>query len=342
MRIPACEVSQCINLATYGNPRARIPIRCSEHKENHMVIINTKWCEHEKCEKTATWGVTKSNLSHCEMHKRSGMVRHLSGRCCHNSCEIHAAFGFENDKPKFCRKHALPNMINVFTAKYNKIQKKPVFITVPVLSGLRKQQSTPIRDHIDLCDSDIPNSEMGHGFWNAHSVCNTQVEKMIMPNPVSTSTIMLERSSSMASEHSYPYFCKPTMTENHSIQIESTNQETEPSPPRSSSIAATPLYVGNSSPDTLPIDQLQQNSITNEQLQSFAQTFASMSGQITCNKTTSTQNQSANDMDEDDSDEETSFPLPRCIEPGCMHSALYSTFNIKKITHCLDHMCIYY
>lgn len=97
------------------------PRFCREHKEDAMVNITEKKCDHEGCEKRITYKeVGKQGKKKCKKtcteHKTDGMIKvsESSKVCTAEGCVRAPCFNFRGEKALFCTFHKEKDMVNLY------------------------------------------------------------------------------------------------------------------------------------------------------------------------------------------------------------------------------------
>lgn len=83
IRKDKCHVDDCMSRAKYGNPGNQA-IRCTQHKEDNMILNPTKKCEKDNCKEIALYGFKTAR--YCEDHSNKKMINFIENKC--KSCEM--------------------------------------------------------------------------------------------------------------------------------------------------------------------------------------------------------------------------------------------------------------
>ena len=108
IRSGLCAHHECTIRGSFGYPGESYKY-CRKHMQSDMIQLSSKLCEHNGCEKTASYGLG-GKRSFCASHKQTDMVLIGKKRCEHNTCNKIPNFAFLGEKPRFCCEHKLENM----------------------------------------------------------------------------------------------------------------------------------------------------------------------------------------------------------------------------------------
>jgi hypothetical protein len=127
-----CEHEGCDKVASFGNIGGK-PKFCGVHKKEGMDNVRNKRCEHEGCQKHPVFGDIKGKRKYCVEHKTEGMVNVRSERCEHEGCQKKPSFGDIKGKPKYCVEHKNEDMDDVINKRceHEGCQKQPVYGDIP-------------------------------------------------------------------------------------------------------------------------------------------------------------------------------------------------------------------
>ena len=119
-----CINIDCSQKANYGNKNEKKKLYCYKHKENNMVYIGKKICEHEyedgnTCTKMANYNYKNEKIGkYCKPHSLENMVDLKHKICEFNECKYLALYNNTNEKKgKFCKKHIEKNMVEIQNRK---------------------------------------------------------------------------------------------------------------------------------------------------------------------------------------------------------------------------------
>ena len=118
-----CGTIGCVRRPLFNFKGLR-PRLCRQHKEENMINIKEKFCQHDGeggCENAATHfhrGDKKSKKL-CIDHKEDGMtIIVVSGLLCvHEGCKKSASFNLRGMTSRYCMTHKTPEMINIYREK---------------------------------------------------------------------------------------------------------------------------------------------------------------------------------------------------------------------------------
>lgn len=90
---------------------------CQAHKQEVMVNVSQRRCEHENCRRQPLWGwATEQRARVCGAHKAPGMDNIHVKRCEAVGCRKQPNFGNPADRVRrFCKDHKTPACVNVST-----------------------------------------------------------------------------------------------------------------------------------------------------------------------------------------------------------------------------------
>lgn len=69
-------------------------------------------CQHEGCEKSASFNLPGGSPRFCLNHKDERMINVKPKKCQHEDCMINASFALPGQKARFCSSHSEYGMIN--------------------------------------------------------------------------------------------------------------------------------------------------------------------------------------------------------------------------------------
>jgi len=124
-RIPERENSHtCIHegcrcKAIYAIRSSNIPLYCSKHKIEDMVMISSKRCFHENCTLQPSYNFNK-NLApiYCYLHKQEGMIDVKGKKCIHPGCNKYPSFNYITSKKRiYCGEHKKDGMVDIKRVK---------------------------------------------------------------------------------------------------------------------------------------------------------------------------------------------------------------------------------
>ena len=109
-----CVINECATRASFNFPGKR-PEYCKTHRQNEMIDVIHKHCEHEKCYTRANFGYVNDKPKYCSVHKLDNMVDFANKRCEYNGCTVKAIYGYNN--VQFCFTHKKDDMTDLVNKK---------------------------------------------------------------------------------------------------------------------------------------------------------------------------------------------------------------------------------
>lgn len=110
-----CRHSDCLLKPNFNYKDKKKPTYCGKHKLQNMCNTSTRWCLEPGCEKSASYGLTKTDYKYCTDHKKEGMISRYA--CKHEGCTKHPSYGPPKTNRKiYCAKHAPKGMTCAYTA----------------------------------------------------------------------------------------------------------------------------------------------------------------------------------------------------------------------------------
>ena len=132
-----CDHEGCTKQPCYNLPTEHFGKFCATHKTNDMVNVRERRCEHDECIKKPFYNLPSETKGRfCKEHKEDGMIDVLSESCQYEECNKRATFNHTGQKAKFCATHKEDGMIDVKTTRCGHID----CMTVPVfnISGTKR------------------------------------------------------------------------------------------------------------------------------------------------------------------------------------------------------------
>ena len=132
-----CEHEGCTKQPCYNLPTEHFGKFCATHKTNDMVNVRERRCEHDDCIKKPFYNLSSETKGRfCKEHKEDGMIDVLSESCQYEECNKRSTFNHTGQKAKFCSTHKEDGMIDVRTPRCEHTE----CMTVPVfnISGMKR------------------------------------------------------------------------------------------------------------------------------------------------------------------------------------------------------------
>ena len=113
-----CEHEGCTKQPCYNLPTEHFGKLCATHKTTHMVNVRERRCEYDKCIRKPFYNLPfETRGRFCKEHKKDDMIDVLSELCDHEDCNKRATFNYYGKKAKFCATHKEDEMIDVKTTR---------------------------------------------------------------------------------------------------------------------------------------------------------------------------------------------------------------------------------
>jgi hypothetical protein len=83
----------CNKLPSFNYPGVTPAARCGSHREDGMVNVRHRVCQHEGCGTEAKYNLPgEQHGAYCGQHKLKDMERVNTRRCCFDGCDKRASF----------------------------------------------------------------------------------------------------------------------------------------------------------------------------------------------------------------------------------------------------------
>jgi hypothetical protein len=113
-----CEHLGCPKHPSFGDPGEMIARFCVAHKDDDMIDVVSKRCEHAECETHATYGPLFGRAIHCAQHAdKVSEFKHRSPKCATEGCLMRPTKSVNRTNyPTHCDEHAPPDARDVEAA----------------------------------------------------------------------------------------------------------------------------------------------------------------------------------------------------------------------------------
>lgn len=117
VRSKRCDHSSiCYKQPSFGYIQNR-PLRCYDHQDDDMYDVRHIKCEKPECSTRPSFGYIFGEPQYCFNHKANDMLDVVHKRCEYENCTTVCCFGYEEKKPHFCVTHKADDMIDVVHTK---------------------------------------------------------------------------------------------------------------------------------------------------------------------------------------------------------------------------------
>ena len=103
-----CRVDNCeVKYPSFNLPNEKQGVCCGKHKDDGMINIITKTCQHENCKKQPIFNVIGEKLGmFCKNHRTKGMSDVVTKKCEYDQCTKKPYFNNPSEKKGvFCTMH---------------------------------------------------------------------------------------------------------------------------------------------------------------------------------------------------------------------------------------------